>query len=1153
MPQQLLSSVEETPDTRAEPASTADGMSPGAEVVGAGPGITGRFRAEYPLNRFFEASPTPMAVWGLDGRVRNANPAWEPILGFTGSELEGVAILDAVHPEDRAAAAARFEQLMASGKRGDIECRCRCKDGSYRWLLLNAVVLRDVQAIYATAYDITARKMAEEALRNSESLFRSAFGNTLFGMSIVSLDGRYLSVNQRLCAMTGFSEQELLQRGFGAITHPDDLPRDVELLRSLTEVALSGVVTKRYVRKDGSTIWVRVHVAAVRDAQGRPLHLTTVVEDLTDQKCAEAAARTSEERMKFTLDAAGIGLCYRDPDEAYVSERQFRLYGLEPSDEWISRDRWLQSIHPDDRERVQEQQRLAIEAGAPYDVQFRVLWPDGSVHWLLNQGRSFDEAGMVRRAEITLDVTEREQAGLYRDLRNEVLQILNGPGTFEDSIHLVLAKLRNCTGFDAVGIRLRDGEDYPYAGHQGFPESFLLTENTLIERDASGRACRDSAGKPKLECTCGLVISGKTDPSNPLFTQGGSFWINDSFPLLDLPPEQDPRLRPRNRCIHEKYASVALVPIRTKDSIIGLVQLNDRRRGRFSLAVIEQLEGIAAHLGETLMRKRAEDSLAIERRLLDTLIEGVPDHIYFKDLESRFIRVNRAMSETFGRREPAEILGKTDFDFFASEHAAQALADERDLLEGRKSVISNEERESWPDGRESWVQTTKLAMRDDSGSVTGTCGISHDITARKRAETALAEEALRRRTIFESSRDGIVTVDETGKVLESNQCFADMLGYSLVEMPHLHIWDWDAERTRDQILEDLTRRGSPRHPIFAARHRRKDGSLYDAEISTVSAQCSGQVIYQAVVRDITERKRMEQAVSAHAERLARSNEELERFAYVASHDLQEPLRMVASFTQLLSKKYSGKLDDTADRYINFAVDGAKRMQQLITDLLTYSRVNNRDLALRPTECDAVVQTTLQNLKVAIDEAGAVVEYDSLPALIADSAQLGQLFQNLIGNAIKFHGEAPPRIRIAAADQGAEWLFSVKDNGIGIDPGQADRVFEVFLRLHARTEYPGTGIGLAVCKKVVERHGGRIWVESQPGAGSTSSSPCRKTGTDGDEHGNAEQNRGDSPDRGQPGRCGIDSGGVTDRESAEPYQRRNGWGGGHGLPEPPCRA
>jgi PAS domain S-box-containing protein len=240
-----------------------------------------------------------------------------------------------------------------------------------------------------------------------------------------------------------------------------------------------------------------------------------------------------------------------------------------------------------------------------------------------------------------------------------------------------------------------------------------------------------------------------------------------------------------------------------------------------------------------------------------------------------------------------------------------------------------------------------------------------------------------------------------------------------------------------------------------------------------------------IAQDVTERKRMEDAIRGHSEELARSNAELERFAYVASHDLQEPLRMVASFTQLLAKRYSGKLDETANRYIEYAVDGAKRMQQLIADLLAYSRVSNKEIDLRQTECEAVVQSAMRNLTMVIDESGASVDWDPLPSLWADQAQLTQLFQNLFGNAIKFrrNGERP-RIHISAAYTGAEWVLSVQDNGIGIEPLHADRVFQIFQRLHTRAEYPGTGIGLAVCKKVVERHGGKIWVESEPGAGST---------------------------------------------------------------------
>jgi light-regulated signal transduction histidine kinase (bacteriophytochrome) len=233
----------------------------------------------------------------------------------------------------------------------------------------------------------------------------------------------------------------------------------------------------------------------------------------------------------------------------------------------------------------------------------------------------------------------------------------------------------------------------------------------------------------------------------------------------------------------------------------------------------------------------------------------------------------------------------------------------------------------------------------------------------------------------------------------------------------------------------------------------------------------------ASVVDISARKR------AEAE-LRRSNAELERFAYVASHDLQEPLRMVGNYVQLLGKRYKGKLDSDADEFIGFALDGAVRMQRLIEDLLAYSRVSSRGRELTPTDAGTVLARALANLKLAMEEAEATVTTSAMPVVPADESQLEHVFLNLIGNALKFRGAQRPEVHVTAAQRDGEWVFSVRDNGIGIEEQYFERIFVIFQRLHGREEYPGTGIGLAITKRIVERHGGRIWVESQPGKGTT---------------------------------------------------------------------
>jgi len=345
------------------------------------------------------------------------------------------------------------------------------------------------------------------------------------------------------------------------------------------------------------------------------------------------------------------------------------------------------------------------------------------------------------------------------------------------------------------------------------------------------------------------------------------------------------------------------------------------------------------------------------------------------------------------------------------------------------------------------------------------------------------------RALLESAPDSIVIVDRRGRIAIVNQQVEQMFGYRRDELVGQPIEILIPDRFREQHVGDRSRYvAHPRtRPMGAGLQlfaRRKDGTEFPVEISLSPLEEPDGMLVTSIVRDVSDRKRAEEQLRQAAAELESSNAELEQFAYVASHDLQEPLRMVASYTQLLARRYQGKLDEDADEFIGFAVDGATRMQALINDLLAYSRVGTRGRPFEATKTADIVDRVTADLDVAIKEAGATITRGPLPIVMGDAVQLGQLFQNLISNAIKFREERPPVVRINAEREGSAWRFSVQDNGIGIEPEYAERIFVIFQRLHSRAEYPGTGIGLAICKKIVERHGGHIWVESPPGEGTT---------------------------------------------------------------------
>ena len=349
--------------------------------------------------------------------------------------------------------------------------------------------------------------------------------------------------------------------------------------------------------------------------------------------------------------------------------------------------------------------------------------------------------------------------------------------------------------------------------------------------------------------------------------------------------------------------------------------------------------------------------------------------------------------------------------------------------------------------------------------------------------TLLRESEARFRALAESSPLAVF-VNRNDRVFLANPACVQLFGASspeeLIGRAALELFDRDSQ----PLVSERIRVDSETVPLVEVRIVRLDGTAVDVEATASPFLDQGVNAIQILLRDITERKQADEVLRARTDDLLRSNAELEKFAYVASHDLQEPLRMVTSYTQLLQQRYQGRLDADADEFIAYAVDGAARMRTLINELLAYSRVGTQGAPFVMADLDGVLDEVLQGLQVALSESGAVVTRGHLPGVWCDPIQIGQVLQNLIANAVKFRGTEPPKIRVGARRRGAEWVFSVKDNGIGIEPEYFDRIFVIFQRLQSRVQYEGTGMGLAIGKRIIERHGGRIWVESGPGAGST---------------------------------------------------------------------
>jgi PAS domain S-box-containing protein len=504
----------------------------------------------------------------------------------------------------------------------------------------------------------------------------------------------------------------------------------------------------------------------------------------------------------------------------------------------------------------------------------------------------------------------------------------------------------------------------------------------------------------------------------------------------------------------------------------AFVRMNDDVRAR--------TDALRAEIAE---REKTQEELkryAEAARMHAAVVESSNDAIVTETLDGVVTGWNKGAEALLGYSAD-EIIGKNIDVMIPEPFRADAHAMLAEVGQGR-SVAHHETIRRTKDERQLDVSISVSPIRSETGEIIGAAKIARDVTARRMAEE-------RFRLVFDAASAGMIMADRSGRIVLANTEAARLFGYENGELINKQVeilvpagirLEHRNYRTSFQTAPEKRAMGGGRDLAGI----RKDGTEIPVEIGLNPLQTRNGLMVLAVIVDLTERKRAASRLAEQSAELQRSNDELEQFAYVASHDLQEPLRMVASYTELLAERYRGQLDERADKYIRYAIEGAGRMQRLVADLLAYSRVGSQAKPLRSTDSRAVLDGVLRVMRATIAESGGNIECGNLPLVMADDGQLALVFQNLIGNALKFHGDAQPLVRIGAERSGDDWIFSIADNGIGIDKAHVDDIFQMFRRLHTREKYDGNGIGLTIAKRIVERHGGLIWLTSTPGQGAT---------------------------------------------------------------------
>ncbi|MFC2107147.1 PAS domain S-box protein [Bacteroidota bacterium] len=954
------------------------------------------------------------------------------------------------------------------------------------------VNIGNIEFLVGSGIDISEVSRAQTEITKANMMLQAVINTIPVRVFWKNKDLVYLGCNDEFAKDAGFEKaSDIIGKSDKDLVWKDnakDFKRDDKNIINTRKPKLNYEETQE--RKDGETGSLLTSKVPLINDSGEVFGVLGSYWDITKIKENEIALKESDKRYELVLKATqdGIWDWYTNSDRVYFSDQWKAQLGYKPDELDNTFQTWSSLLHPDDLDRMQKAVQDYLENPEGYfEEEFRMRHINGTYRWIRNKAvlQKDKDGRVIRLVGAHTDITGIKEAkaqidrNVYileelNDLRNKVIQ----PIPFEEKLNLITKGVVDIFNADFARIWLiSEGDKCDSCTHANInkgPHICKYRDKCLKLISSSGRYNHTNGEvhqRVPFDCyKIGKIASGKED----------KFLTNNVT--------TDKRVHNQEWAKELDLVSFAGYKIMTASGDpIGVFALFSKKEiSKDEDALLENLSNTITQIYNTYIY---EQELKNNKQFIESILDVSPDLIYIYDIqEFKNIYSNEGVVNIldyskeevidFGDQLLSKLMHADDFQVYLKETFPAYFK----LKE--KEVIEHEYRMLHKNGKWVWLRSKELIfLYDQEGKAKQIFGIIEDVTMQKSLDTKLKESESKMRSILDSVADAIIISDTSGFIKDCNPIVEKLYGYSqdeMIGMNAMKLIREDYHDTFKKFAKELQEKGEFQGETIDVR---KDGTEFNTEVIGTMFSFEGQAHLMAIVRDITERKNAELILQETLHNLERSNKELEHFAYIASHDLQEPLRMITSFLQLIERKYSGKLDEDGIEYIRFAVDGANRMRQLINDLLAFSRVETKGQEFSKVDLNIVLRNALTNLIESIDESNAEIDMDPLPVINCDKSQFTQLFQNLISNAIKFKKEKDPVITIKYESRKNNHIFQFHDNGIGFEKEFSDRIFIIFQRLHTREEYEGTGIGLTLCKRIVERHGGEIWAESELGKGS----------------------------------------------------------------------